>query len=212
MTSSVPDPIPSIVEPMLPTLVRQPFSNPEWLYEPKWDGFRAICFFQDGRIRFLSRNRKSLTERFPDLQRITKSIRASSAVLDGEIVALDKSGMPCFEGLRSRKSAGDCVIVFYAFDLLHIDGRDLVQSPLVSRKAALKKILPKRQTGRVRYTEHVVEQGEHLFNELEKRQLEGMVAKRCDSVYVSGRTRAWLKIKTRAGRDEMRTRSEVWNL
>jgi len=71
----------------------------------------------------------------------------------------------------------NCVIVFYAFDLLHLDGRDLFESPLVSRKAALKKILPKRETGRVRYTDHVIGEGEQLFNELEKRQLEGMVAR-----------------------------------
>jgi bifunctional non-homologous end joining protein LigD len=197
---------------MLPTLVRQPFSNPEWLFEPKWDGFRAICFLRDGSVRFVSRNRKSLTEKFPDLQRIAKSIKADTAILDGEIVALDESGVPCFGGLRSRKTAGDCVIVFYAFDLLHVDGRSLIQSPLVSRKAALSKILPKRHTGRIRYTDHIIGEGERLFDELERRQLEGMVAKRCDSVYVSGRTRAWLKIKTRAGRDEISKRSEVWNL
>jgi bifunctional non-homologous end joining protein LigD len=102
------------------------------------------------------------------------------------------------------------VIVFYAFDLLHIDGCDLVQSPLVLRKAALKKILPRRNTGRVRYTAHIVGEGERLFQELEKKQLEGMVAKRADSLYVGGRTRARLKIKTDAGRDEMRKRSEAW--
>ena len=89
MRSSGLDPIPSVVAPMQPTLTRQAFSNREWLFEPKWDGFRAICFLQDGKIRFVSRNRKSLTERFPDLQGIVKSIKAKSAVLDGEIVALN---------------------------------------------------------------------------------------------------------------------------
>lgn len=196
---------------MLPTLARQPFSNPDWLFEPKWDGFRAICFLRNGSVRFASRHRKSLTERFPDLQRVTKAIKANTAILDGEIVALDHAGVPCFDGLRSRRTVADCVIVYYAFDLLHLDGRDLTQIPLISRKAALKKILPKRDTGRVRYTEHVVGEGESLFAELERRQLEGMVAKRCDSVYIGGRTRAWLKIKTSVGREEMRKRQEVWN-
>ena len=118
--------------------------------------------------------------------------------------------MPCFDGLRSRKGLPDCVIVHYAFDLLHLDGSDLTQTPLVSRKATLKKIMPRRETGRVRYTEHVVGEGERLFAELERRHLEGMVAKRLDSLYVGGRTRAWLKIKTRAGREEMQKRSEAW--
>lgn len=103
------------------------------------------------------------------------------------------------------------MVVYYAFDLLHLDGRDLTKSPLIERKAALKKILPKSGTGRVRYTDHIVGDGEQLFRELEKRSLEGMVAKRTDGLYVGGRTRAWLKIKTSAGRDEMRKRSEAWD-
>ena len=111
--------MPSVVEPMSPTLSKEPFSNPDWMFEPKWDGFRAICFLQDGVIRFVSRNRKSLTERFPDLQRISKAIKAETAILDGEIVALDKKGVPCFNGLRSRKGL-PIVIVYYAFDLLHL--------------------------------------------------------------------------------------------
>ena len=199
-----------VVEPMLATLAKTPFSQPDWLFEPKWDGYRAICFLQDGVVRFASRNRKSLTERFPDLQRIAKSIKAASAVLDGEIVALDQAGVPCFDGLRSRTSAADCVIVYYAFDLLHLDGRDLTKDPLIERKSALKKILPKSGTGRVRYTDHIVRDGERLFKELEKRELEGMVAKRANSLYVGGRTRAWLKIKRGAGRDEMVKRAEAW--
>ena len=134
------------------------------------------------------------------------------AVLDGEIVALNNRGVPCFDGLRSRRSAAECVIVYYAFDLIYLDGLDLTQCPLVSRKATLKKILPKQNTARVRYTDHIVGEGERLFAELEKRRLEGMVAKRSDSLYVSGRTRAWLKIKTGAGREEMRKRSEAWRL
>jgi len=85
--------MPSAVEPMQPTLAKLPFSNPDWIFEPKWDGYRAICFVQDGNVRFVSKNNKSLTERFPDLQGITKSIKAETAVLDGEIVALEMAVM-----------------------------------------------------------------------------------------------------------------------
>jgi bifunctional non-homologous end joining protein LigD len=94
--------------------------------------------------------------------------------------------------------------------LLYHNGHDLTQKPVTERKRLLKRILPKSETGRVRYTEHITGDGERLFRELEKRKLEGMVAKRANSLYVGGRTRAWLKIKTKAGREEMQIRSETW--
>lgn len=138
---------------MLPTLSRTPFSNPEWIFEPKWDGYRAICFMRDGEVRLVSRRRNDLTAKFPELQSIAKSIRASSAVLDGEIVALDEKGMPSFEALRSRRLTVRCVIVYYAFDLLYRDGGSLIAQPLIERKVALKRILPKGSTQRIRYGE-----------------------------------------------------------
>jgi bifunctional non-homologous end joining protein LigD len=95
-------------------------------------------------------------------------------------------------------------------DLLYMNGDDLTQKPVTERKRLLKRILPKTDTARVRYTEHMVGDGEYLFQELEKRRLEGMVAKRSDSLYVGGPTRAWLKVKTKAGREEMQKRSETW--
>jgi len=144
------------------------------------------------------------------LRRISTAVKASSAIIDGEGVALDQHGVPCFEGLHGRSSATACVTVFFAFDLLHLDGYDLTQCPLITRKAALKRILPKRDTDRIRYTEHVIGSGERLFGEIEKLQLEGMVAKRKDSVYSSGRSRLWQKVKTPAGRAEMQKRSEAW--
>lgn len=196
------------VNPMLPTLARAPFSGVDWLFEPKWDGYRAICFLDAGTVRFVSRNGNDLTARFPALQSVSTSIKAQAAVIDGEIVALDDDGMPCFDKMRSRRTA--CEIVFYAFDLLSVDGKKLTEQPLLKRKAALKRILPRRGTGRIRYTDHVIGDGEELFGELERRGLEGMVAKRIDSLYIGGRTRAWLKIKTSAGREEMRKRSEAW--
>lgn len=206
------DPFPSAVQPMLPTLAKAAFSNPDWIFEPKWDGYRAICFLLNGEVRLVSRRRNDLTAKFPTLQSIAESVKASKAVLDGEIVALDEKGMPCFDGLRSRRTSGDCVIIYYAFDMLYIDGRDLTSRPLIERKAALFKILPKGTKHRIRYTDHIVGEGERLLAELEKRKLEGMVAKRADSLYIGGRTRAWLKIKTMAGREEMRKRSEAWQL
>jgi bifunctional non-homologous end joining protein LigD len=96
-------PMPASLEPMLPTLIHQPFSDPNWIYEPKWDGWRALCFIRDGQARFLSRKKNSLNERFPELRDIAKLVKADTAILDGEIVTLDEQGIPRFEGLQHCK-------------------------------------------------------------------------------------------------------------
>jgi ATP-dependent DNA ligase len=106
-------------EPMLPMLVHKPFSHQEWLFEPKWDGWRATCFVRDGEARFGSRRRNSLNERFPQLRHVGENIKANTAIIDGEIVALDKNGLPRFDGLRSRRV--NTSVVFYAFDLLYLE-------------------------------------------------------------------------------------------
>ena len=186
---------------MQPTNFAQPFSDPRWIFEPKWDGFRAICYFGEN-IKFISRRKNDLTKRFPELQAI--QVKAQSAIIDGEITAIDNEGLPCFDELR--KTRRTCAIVFYAFDLLVLNGEDLRDLPLLKRKAALKRILPKIKTNRIRFTDHVIGEGLALFAHLEERKLEGMVAKRIDSKYVGGRTRDWLKIKTAAGKEEMRKR------
>lgn len=194
---------------MLPTPARLPFSDPQWLFEPKWDGYRALCFFHDGEVRFVSRKGQNFTRRFPELQEVADLIKAETAIIDGEIVALDRSGKPSFDALRYKPNRRGA-IAFYAFDLLYFDGQDLTKFPLLARKAALKRIIRKPTTGRIRHTEHIVEQGERLFIELEALQLEGMVAKRKDSVYARSRSKQWLKIKTAAGKETMRKRIENW--
>jgi bifunctional non-homologous end joining protein LigD len=200
--------MPSSVVPMLATKVGAAFSRPGWLFEPKWDGFRSICFLGDGQVRFSSRNQRDLTKRFPELQTITKSIKAASAILDGEIVALDENGTQCFESLQNHKR--DCFIIYYAFDVVFVDGESLADQPLLDRKARLRRILPKSLTGRIRFTDHVVEQGMDLFVALEAQAFEGMVAKRADSLYVPGRSRDWQKVKTRVGKEVMSRRIESW--
>lgn len=201
--------MPLSVEPMLPTLVSRTFSDSRWIYEPKWDGWRALCFVRDGQARFLSRKKNSLNERFPELRDIAKSIKATRAILDGEIVALDERGIPCFDRLQFRKGR-PCAIIYFAFDLVHLDGFDLTQCPLVARKALLKKILPRQNIGRVRFTDHISGKGQPLFEKLEQLNLEGMVMKRKDSVYSFMRCRDWLKIKTAVGRITMQRRAEAW--
>jgi bifunctional non-homologous end joining protein LigD len=200
--------MPSSVVPMLATKIGTPFSRKGWLFEPKWDGYRAICFLRDGQVRFTSRNQRDLTKRFPELQSVAKSIKASTAIIDGEIVALDENGVQCFDQLQNHSR--DCAILYFAFDLIFLDGENLSDLPLVKRKAYLKRILPKSLAGRIRFTDHVLQKGLDLFAALEFQHLEGMVAKRADSVYVPGRSKEWLKIKTRVGIEQMRKRIESW--
>src|ERR1051325_10821091 len=194
--------LPASVEPMRPSLAAMPFSDPSWLFEPKWDGWRTLCFVREGKAHLVSRRKNSLDERFPELKEIGKTIKAKAALIDGEVVALGEDGLPQFDALRFRRGR-KCSIVFYAFDLLHLDGYDLTACPLVKRKALLKRILPKDNTGRVRYTDHLTGSGDQLFQFLDALNLEGMVMKRKDSVYSGLRTRDWLKVKTRAGRMTM---------
>jgi bifunctional non-homologous end joining protein LigD len=200
--------MPTSVLPMLATKVSAPFSRAGWLFEPKWDGYRAICFFRDGQVRFVSRNQRDLSRRFPELQTIAKSIKASSAIIDGEIVALDENGVQCFEQLQNHRR--DCSIIYFAFDLVFLDGESLTDVALIERKAQLKQILPKSLAGRLRYTDHVIAGGLDLFAALKAQELEGMVAKRADSFYIGGRSKEWLKVKTRVGIEQMRRRIESW--
>jgi bifunctional non-homologous end joining protein LigD len=194
--------MPEIIHPMLATLVDDPFSNSEWIFETKWDGFRSICFVKQGKSRFVSRNQIEMTPQYPELAGVAKQIDAKEAILDGEIVALDKDGMPRFQLLQprvGRKSGiealrGQGHIVYYVFDLLYVDGQDLTSCPLVERKEVLEQIL--KPAGFIKLSEHILGDGEAFFKQIEKFHLEGMIAKRAASPYVQKRTRDWLKVKT----------------
>ena len=201
--------MPASVEPMRPTLTAKPFSDKAWLFEPKWDGWRTLCFIRDGKVHLVSRRKNSLNERFPELREIGKAVKAKAALVDGEIVALGEDGLPQFDALRFKRGR-KCSIVFYAFDLLHLDGFDLTACPLIKRKALLKRTLPKDNTGRIRFTDHIAGNGQGLFEKLEALNVEGMVMKRKDSVYAFSRCRDWLKVKTVAGKMTMQKRIETW--
>jgi bifunctional non-homologous end joining protein LigD len=196
--------MPAVIHPMLATLVDDPFSNPEWIFETKWDGFRAVCFIQDGRARFVSRNQLDMTHQYPELVDVGKQVDAKEAILDGEIVALDRDGMPRFQLLqprvgRKKKSdiealLGKAKIVYFAFDLLYVDGYDLMSCSVVERKAALERIL--QPANFIKFSEHIAGDGEAFFEQIEKFRLEGMMAKRAASHYVQRRSADWLKVKT----------------
>ena len=197
-------PMPRVIKPMLATLVDEPFSDPDWIFETKWDGFRSICFLRNGKAHFVSRNQLDMTPQYPELAKFGAQVKAEQAILDGEIVALDEHGRPRFQLLQprhGRKNVGEIArlakhsrIVYYVFDLLYYNGHDLMSCALVDRKAVLKKII--RPGKIVNYSFHVVGDGKAFFREIEKFRLEGMMAKRAASAYVQKRSRDWLKVKT----------------
>jgi bifunctional non-homologous end joining protein LigD len=196
--------MPKEIKPMLATLVDDPFSDPDWLFETKWDGVRAVCFLDHGEARFISRNQNELTDQYPELANIGKSISGARAILDGEIVALDEHGVSRFQLLQPRlgrknkaeiaRLAASTRLAYYVFDLLYLDGFDLMGCTLLDRKTQLEAIIKPGKN--VRYSDHIIEHGKELYKEVAKVPLEGVVAKRLASTYVQKRSRDWLKIKT----------------
>jgi len=196
--------MPTVIHPMLATLVEDPFDNPQWLFEIKWDGYRSVAFLDGGKARLVSRNQNDMTSQYPELRDLPNYVRARTAVLDGEIVALDDSGRPSFSLMQQRtgisgagrkvKAADRSVpIAYYVFDLLYLDGYDLMRVDLEKRKELLAGIIA--GSGLVRYSDHHLQQGVALFEAAKQQGLEGIVAKRRNSCYEQKRSREWLKMK-----------------
>jgi len=200
-------PMPTSVEPMLSTLLEKPFSDPGWLFELKWDGVRAMAWIEDGTLTLRARSGTDITKRYPELATLREAIGARKAILDGEIVALDSQGRSDFGMLQERmhvRAPSEALItsvpaVYYLFDILYCDGFDLRESPLAERKQLLRLLL--RGSERFRYSDHQLEHGVELFELAKKNGLEGIVAKRADSPYVSGRSISWAKLKATANID-----------
>ncbi len=195
--------MPSTIHPMLATSVDKPFDGPDWLFEIKWDGYRAIAFIENGQLRLVSRNQNELTPRFPELKDLPKSIKAKTAILDGEVVALDAEGRASFSlmqqrtGFRPHGRRGtvnaDVPVLYYAFDLLYLDGYDWRRMPLRQRKEKLAALLVTGDS--LRYSDHYENQGKALFEMARTKGLEGILAKKRDSIYQERRSTDWLKIK-----------------
>jgi len=185
---------PGDVEPMLATLVDEPFDREGWSFEVKWDGFRSIAEVRDGKVRLLSRNAKSQNARFAAVAEALVGLPVD-AVLDGEVVAVDEKGRPDFQALQNSMRTGEGRLLYYVFDILQADGRDLRPLPLERRRAVLEKLLPASKV--VRLSEAIETKGRAFFRAAEKNGLEGIMAKALSSPYLPGqRSREWLKIKT----------------
>ncbi len=179
--------------PMLATLIEKPFDKEGWLFEIKWDGYRALAY-KNAEIVLLSRNQKSFNARFPSIVNALERV-PGSFVLDGEIVILNKKGRSDFQLLQNYQRSKD-LPYYYAFDILHLNGQDLRQKPLVERKKILKTLLRGRRISQIRFGDYIEKKGVAFFREAKKRGLEGIIAKKEDSIYQSRRSKEWLKIKT----------------
>ena len=198
-------PFPASLAPMLASAADAPFSDPAWLFEPKLDGVRAIALVRDGNARLLARSGLDATHQYPALAEELARQPAYELALDGEIVALDEEGRPSFELLQQRlnltaeadirRAEAEVPVLYYVFDLLYVDGYNLAHVGLKHRKTLLERIL--LPSARVLLLEHFDKEGEAAYEATREHGLEGLVAKRKDSVYEPGkRSRSWLKIKT----------------
>lgn len=185
---------PWTVKPMLCTLVDEPFDRQGWSFEIKWDGYRAIGSKHKDDIRLYSRAQNDFTLKYPPVAEAMRQFK-KDVIVDGEIVVIDEHGSPHFEWLQDWHRDPKGELCYFMFDLLWCDGRDIRKMPLHQRRETLKRLVPKNAI--LRFSDSVPAKGEHLFKEMQKRGLEGMVAKRDDSTYGEDvRGSDWLKIKT----------------
>ncbi|HVZ59783.1 MAG TPA: DNA ligase D [Terriglobales bacterium] len=195
-------PMPSQISPMKATLTGTLPHGSEWVYEIKWDGFRAICYVANGKVRLRSRNDNPLDALFPELRALPEYLQAKDAVLDGEIVCLDEQGRSSFELIQGRtgmkgseavREGHKAPVALFAFDLLYLNGYDLRQATLEERKRLLHSII--KPGPLVRYSEHFSGSGDQLLEAARQNGLEGLIAKQAASRYESRRSPNWLKIK-----------------
>ena len=185
--------LPKRLQPMLATLTDGPFDDPGWIFEDKYDGFRMVAKIESGKVTLYSRNGQVISRTYIEVASALEGVKGS-AVIDGELVALDENGVSHFQLLQNalRRKAK---LLYCAFDLMFQDSEDLRALPLIERKKRLKAVLPKHRL--VAFSRHRKTFGTKFFEEAGRKGLEGIMAKRASSKYLSGaRTDDWLKIKT----------------
>ena len=185
--------LPKRLQPMLATLTDGPFDGAGWLFEDKYDGFRMVAKIDSGKVTLYSRNGKIISGSYVDVAKALEGVKGD-AVIDGELVALDDDGVSHFQLLQNALRH-QAKLVYCVFDLMSRDGEDLRGLPLLERKKRLKEILPRHKL--LAFSSHRQTFGTKFFEEAERKGLEGIMAKRANSKYLSGaRTENWLKIKT----------------
>jgi len=191
-------PMPAALKPQLATAAAAAPAGAEWLHEIKYDGYRLFAHIGDGKVRLITRGGLDWTDKFPELARAFGQLPVDTALIDGELVHLAADGTTNFSGLQDAISSGKTgALNFFAFDLLYRDGWDLTGATLEDRKAALADIIPPNAAGMLRYSDHQEGQGPAVLREASSLGLEGIVSKRRDAPYRTGRGGAWLKVKCR---------------
>ena len=189
----------AFVPPQLATLASEPPDGDDWVHELKFDGYRAICRMEEEMIGVRTRSGLDWSGKFPWLVRECRKLPVASATIDGEIVALvsdEADARPSFSSLQAALSGGtDRDLVYYAFDLLSVDGEDLRELPLVDRKKRLKALVERAGSDRIRYSEHWKTAGRRMLRASCGMKMEGIVSKRADAPYASGRSKDWIKTK-----------------
>ncbi len=194
LKSAPKDNIPKNIQPMKATLVDEPFDDPNWVYEVKWDGYRAIATINKGEVELISRNNKTFNDKFYSIHKLLQKWKIN-AVLDGEILVLNDKGVSDFGALQNWRSEADGELIFYVFDILWYDGKNLMGLPLIQRQAILKNVLPTNDD-HIRQSKVFNTGGIDFFNAAQRIGLEGIIAKKADSTYISDlRSKEWLKIK-----------------
>ncbi|MFD0766109.1 DNA ligase D [Mucilaginibacter lutimaris] len=196
LLSELPEiPVPDAIKPMKATLVDEPFDQPGWMYEIKWDGYRAVAILNEGQATLTSRN-NLIFEQFQPINDLLESWEMN-VVLDGEIVALNEQGTADFGALQNWRNKKNALLAFYVFDILWYNGRDLTGLPLRSRREILDAVLPK-DSNLIRPSQVFEVGGIEFFEAAKRMGLEGIIAKRADSLYTSdARSREWLKVKAK---------------
>jgi ATP-dependent DNA ligase len=196
------------IAPCLPSSAPQPPSGEDWVHEIKHDGFRLIARKSGASVRLYSRPGNDLTGRFPLIVKALAQLRPRSCIVDGEAVACGEDGIASFDRIRYRQH--DASVFLYAFDLVELNGDDLRRDPLAVRKATLASLLARAAPG-LRFNEHLNEQdGPLVFAHACKLGLEGIVSKRRNSPYRSGRSPDWIKSKNPAAPAVKREAEEDW--
>jgi bifunctional non-homologous end joining protein LigD len=204
VTGAVKAPMPQMPKGVPPTLAQlqdRPFSNPDWVFEIKWDGVRAIAEIDNGKTTLWARSGRDVTCEYPEFKDLASHLRAKHAILDGEIATIDEQGRSNFQRLQNRLGVQDpsqkltqsIPLTYFFFDAVYADGYDLRKSPLIERKEFLKSILIANNT--IQYSDHIPEQGEALFEAAREKGLEGIIGKKANSSYPGSRSPSWVKIK-----------------
>ncbi len=181
------------IQPMLATLSKKTFDNPQWIYEIKWDGYRVIGHILNHQAQLYSRNGISFNDKFriiaEELSRVSQDV-----VLDGEVVLVDNRGIPHFQMLQHYNETTLGELRYYVFDMLYLNGHSMLELPLTDRKSLIPEVI--QNLHHVYYCEHITEKGTQLFNDAAEKGLEGVIAKKANSVYIPGsRSDNWLKFK-----------------